>query len=615
MSSPANQSLDDAKKRILARVSLEQLILESVSLQKRGSRLTGLCPFHAEKSPSFYVFDDHYHCFGCHAHGDAISFIRRTRELSFIESLRYLAGKFNIEAPELEENIKYQQRRQEITSLGQIMVRAMEFFVEELHSPRGADARSYLLKRGFSEENIKKFNFGLTPPEHFGLVRHLRSFHYRPEDLIKVGLASTSTKTGNIYDFFRDRIMIPIRDHSGKVVAFGGRTLINDQAKYKNSAATSLFDKGHTLFGLSQAKDSIKEHGQAILVEGYMDTLCLWQEGFTSTVASMGTALSARQLKLLSSQAKCREVVLLFDGDKAGLNATFESIDVAMSVPELHVRAAVLSDGHDPDTFVRTNGKEALSQLITQSRDLIEVVIDHLLDGATPATVMKIVTDKFVPWVASLQDPIKKSYFLNVIASRTGISSDVLLRQVRTFHFAGSIPAKATRQKVEVAPTTAEVDVLPTRQLTPIERGVLGHLYFAQPHEVDLAEVRRFIVNELSLEPLWEQFAFCLLESLSESKTPTEIKSQIASEFTQGELMVLQQIFSTAPELFQTTDRRASLRSILLEQRKVSLQTAVSTMKQQIQIIGSRDPEGVSEILQQIMTLTKTLSSLKAPAS
>ncbi len=167
-------SLDDAKRRILTRVSLEALIQDVVPLTRRGNRLTGLCPFHAEKSPSFYVLDDHYHCFGCHAHGDAISFVRQTKEMGFIETLRFLASKYGIEAPELDESAKYQQRRNEQAALAKIMVTAQEFFASELGTVRGREAKDYLLERGFSSENIVSYGFGITPEQHFGLVRHLR---------------------------------------------------------------------------------------------------------------------------------------------------------------------------------------------------------------------------------------------------------------------------------------------------------------------------------------------------------------------------------------------------------------------------------------------------------
>ncbi len=174
-----------------------------------------------------------------------------------------------------------------------------------------------------------------------------------------------------MYDFFRERITIPIHDSSGRVIAFGGRTTVGDPAKYKNSMATPLFDKSSVLFGLDRAKESIKQRNRAILVEGYMDTLCLWQSGFGETVACMGTALTIRQLKLLQSNAKCSEVTLLFDGDSAGRNATLDAIDVALAIPNLRVKAAILTDNEDPDTFVRKNGSEALLQVLNGAQDLL----------------------------------------------------------------------------------------------------------------------------------------------------------------------------------------------------------------------------------------------------
>jgi len=508
---PAN-SLDDAKRRILAKVSLEALIQELVPLTRRGVRLTGLCPFHAEKSPSFYVFDDHYHCFGCHAHGDAISFVRQTKELGFVETLRYLANKYGVDAPELDENAKYQQRRGEQTALFRLMVEAQEFFAAELAGPRGSEARSYLMGRGFSAERISEFGFGLTAAEHFGLVRHLRGLRHRDEDIVKVGLGSISTKTGNLYDFFRERIMIPIRDVNGRVIAFGGRTTVNDPAKYKNSMATTLFDKSSVLFGLDRAKDHMKQRGRAIIVEGYMDALCLWQEGFGEVAAAMGTAFNARQLKQIQNHAKCREVILLFDGDQAGLNATLEAIEVALAFPNLRVRAALLTGGEDPDTFVRKHGAAALEDLLKASQDLIEVAIATQLRGSTSAAVPALVNEKFVPWLMRVQDPIQQSYLLNLVSARTGVSAETLNRQLRSLRW-GPQSGKPSVRPVDHASVATENDdddfkiALPTRPLTPVEEGFLGHVYHGKPGEIDAAVAIDFLKKELNLEPLWEAFA------------------------------------------------------------------------------------------------------------
>ncbi|MEI6398096.1 MAG: CHC2 zinc finger domain-containing protein, partial [Pseudomonadota bacterium] len=260
-------SLDEVKERIKARVPLDQLIGETVTLVRKGPSVTACCPFHAEKSPSFHVYlDNHYYCFGCKEHGDAITFVRKTREMSFVESLKFLASKYGIEAPELEESDTLKRRRGELATLNQMMAVAQDLYTSELKAPRGAEAREYLRERGFTDENILKFGFGLTPAEGYGLVKHLRSMGFREDDMTRASLAGISAASGRPYDFFRERIMIPIRDVQGRVIAFGGRTITNDPAKYKNSGATALFDKSGVLFGLDHARDAIKDKRSAVIV-------------------------------------------------------------------------------------------------------------------------------------------------------------------------------------------------------------------------------------------------------------------------------------------------------------------------------------------------------------
>ncbi len=606
-------TLDDAKRRIITRVSLEALIGETVALTRRGTRLTGLCPFHAEKSPSFYVFDDHFHCFGCHVHGDAITFVRKTRDMSFVESLRFLAAKYGIEAPELEENARYQQRRNEQAALSQIMVAAQDFFVTELQTERGAPERQYLRDRGFSDENIIAFGFGLTAGEHFGLVRHLRGLRFRDEDVMRVGLGAVSDKTGKMYDFFRQRITIPIRDPAGRVIAFGGRTTVNDAAKYKNSMATPLFDKSNVMFGLDRAKDAIKDQRRAIIVEGYMDALCLWQEGFPEAVACMGTALTVRQLKQLYTHGKCSEVILLLDGDRAGQVATLEAIETSLEIPELRIRAAQLSGGDDPDTFVRSNGPDALRAVLDKAPDLIDAVVSSRLKNISPAAIPKLVADEFVPWLSRIPDAIKRGFLLTNIANRTGVPIDILTRQLRslTQGRTDGPPRPMQRAAAVAAPAEPGVVMMPTRPLTPVEEGFIGHLFHAKPGEIDVALASEFALREMQLEPLWEAFARALLGTLSEHRTPMEDAPTILAQFTPEEVRILNRVTGSNVVPFECADRGARLAKLILEVKRQTLQKSIAAMKQQVQIAGAQAPETVGEILMQIVALNRTLTEVQ----
>ncbi|MCX6123294.1 MAG: DNA primase [Proteobacteria bacterium] len=616
-------SLDDVKQRIKARVPLEQLVGETVTLVKRGSSITACCPFHAEKTPSFHIYpDNHYYCFGCKENGDAIDFVRKTREMSFIETLKFLASKFGVEAPELEESDSLKRRRGEQAALNHMMVAAQELFTSELRSDRGAPARQYLKDRGFSDENIVSFGFGLTPEEAVGLVKNLRSQGFREDDMVRASLAGISAKSGRPYDFFRERIMIPIRDVQGRVIAFGGRTTSNDPAKYKNSGATPLFDKSSVLFGLDHAKDSIKDKRQAIIVEGYMDTLCLWQEGITDVVASMGTALTVRQLKLLYQTTKTPEVIMLFDGDQAGQKATLAAIDVVLEVPDLRVKAAKLEGGEDPDTFVRKYGKDALREILNKSVDLIDVAIASKLDGANIAAIPTIVNQDFVPWLIKIQDQVKRGYLINRVSGLTGVPAEVLHRQLRSFQFSehpshrgwASQPSNAELQRTAQKESESQIRTMPSRPLTPVEKGILGHIYFAEPGSIDTGKVETFLAKELPLEPLWEHFAKQISQSYAQGLSPRHDPNVLAS-FSAEEVAVLNLITGVAPESFTSTDRNKSVERLICEQKRNNIQQSIGLLKRQVQIASAQSPQDVPKFLEEVMSLNKTLSELNRTIS
>jgi DNA primase len=629
-------SLDEVKQRIKARVPLDQLIGETVTLVRRGANVMACCPFHNEKSPSFHIYGDgHYYCYGCKENGDAITFVRKTRELSFIDSLKFLASKYGIEAPELEESDLMKRRRGEQTALSQMMAAAQDMYTTELRSERGVAARTYLKERGFTDENILKFGFGLTPEEGFGLVKNLRALGFREDDMIRASLAGVSAKSGRPYDFFRERLMIPIRDPHGRVIAFGGRTMVGDPAKYKNSGSTPLFDKSGVLFGLDQARDAIKDRRQAIIVEGYMDTLCLWQAGIHEVVACMGTSLTVRQLKLLYQQTKVSDVIILFDGDQAGQEQTLNKVDVVLEVPELRVRAAKLTGGDDPDTYVMKNGAEALRDLMSHAVDLLDAAIGSRLVGANVAAIPSIVTQEFVPWLAKTQDPVKKGYLVNKVSQLTGVPVDVINRQLRSFHFgaaalpgrphklmgamaAGAVSSGSVSSGAEAMASgggAAESKqtlraVMPTRALTPVETGVLGHLYFARPGEVEHGKVVAFISKELPLEPLWELFARQIAQSYAQGQSPCE-DPEVLAAFTPEEVVILGAITGLDPRSFAIVDRNKSIERLIMEQKRRNIQQSIAVLKRQVQVAATQSPQEVSVYLAEVASLNQALTALE----
>ncbi|MDD9950435.1 MAG: DNA primase, partial [Zetaproteobacteria bacterium] len=357
-------STPQLKDQILRAVQMEQLVGEEVTLQKRGNRLTGLCPFHDEKSPSFYIFDDHYHCFGCGAHGDAISYVQAQQGLGFIDALKWLGRRFGVDVTALDRSEKKIGEWRRRTQLAKLIVDAHDFFRAKLASAQGEEARAYLRERGLSVEVCERFGVGYAPDHARELYQFLSARGASAADLSEVSLVQQYRDS--YFDFYRHRVMIPIRDIQGRIVAFGGRALGGQTVKYKNSR----FEKGEILFGMDQARKQMRTAGFALVVEGYFDVIAMHQAGFSQTVAVQGTALTRSHLRSLASATP--RVVLLFDGDKAGAAAALKVVEASLEVGGLQVQVVRLPEGEDPDSYVRKYGPQGMSQLLEHAVDLVE---------------------------------------------------------------------------------------------------------------------------------------------------------------------------------------------------------------------------------------------------
>ncbi len=601
-------TLLDVKTRILSRVNLASVIGEKIRLENSGGRLKGLCPFHNEKSPSFVLYGDSFYCFGCKKSGDAITFVREIEGLGFIDALRHLAGKYGIEAPELEAALSHRSGRRQEASLYAMMQAAQEFYTEQLRTPLGKTAVDYLVSRGFSPDNISAYGFGMTASESYGLVRHLRQKGFREDDMISCSLATGSTQSGRPLDFLRGRVTIPIRDQHGRVIGFGGRTMDGAQPKYLNSRETSLFDKGHTLFGFDSARTAMRNRGRAIVVEGYMDTLQLWQSGFTEAVACLGTAFTSAQLKLM--KAATAQVVLLFDGDSAGQKATLSSVRVALSVPEIQVKAAVLPTGEDPDSFVRKHGAEALSKLLDTSVDLLDFAVRERLRAVPPLQVPEIVAKEFVPWLAQIPDRIQRSFLITKIAHLTGIDAGLIASQ---------IPSE-TANKLQIRPLSGEVTdhaATPQKQdvkaapVPPLDRAsfdLFGHIYHAQPGEIDLPSVKSEITKKMDLgfehTALLDEMIGFLQSGLAPAVQPPHAWHTVHPPGIQPLIDSLKR----SAKAFACTNRRDRLKQlfVVIEQKKHK--DLVAQLKSEMSR-ASRDParrHEVTEILMTIQDLTRS---------
>jgi len=371
-----NRFLDELRNR----TSLVDLIGRKVNLQRRGKEHLGLCPFHKEKTPSFTVNDDKgfYHCFGCGAHGDAISFVMETENLTFPESVERLAGNAGMEVPRsTPEEVQREKRR---GGLLEAVEAATKWYQQRLQGPEGKVALSYFTNRGLDGETIAKFRLGYAPPlrrnEPSRLAADLKKQGFDDATMLEAGLLTAPDDGRAPYDFFRNRVMFPIADRRDRVIAFGGRVLGDGEPKYLNSRDTPLFDKRRTLYNHARTRESLRDAKEVIVAEGYMDVIALSRGGFPAAVAPLGTALTEEQIETLWKLVE--EPVLCFDGDNAGQRAAGRAAERALPLlkPGKSIRFAFLPEGQDPDSLLAEQGPAALRNILDAAQPLAEVVWD-----------------------------------------------------------------------------------------------------------------------------------------------------------------------------------------------------------------------------------------------
>lgn len=365
---------EDVIQNVIEQNDIVSVISESVRLKRSGRNYFGLCPFHNEKTPSFSVSSTKqiYKCFGCGEAGNVITFVMKTRRVSFPEAVKILANRVNID---VEDNSNKNTQKISIKDkLYAINVEAARYFFKNLQ--KNKKAMNYFLDRGISQKTIKKFGLGYALDSWNGILNYLKLRGYSELDMISAGLITKSPK-GTFYDRFRNRVIFPVFDYRGRVIGFGGRVLDDSKPKYLNSPETVIFKKGINLYGLNF---SIKNNklDTFIIVEGYMDCISLHQEGFTNVVASLGTALTERQSRLLRRYAD--NVIIAYDADFAGETATLRGLDV-LKKQGFNVKVLIIPEGKDPDDFIKSNGKEAFNMLIKEAVPLVDYRLNKAKDG------------------------------------------------------------------------------------------------------------------------------------------------------------------------------------------------------------------------------------------
>ena len=430
-------------EQIRAASDIVDVIGEFVQLKKAGREYKANCPFHEERTPSFYVVPakGFYKCFGCGKSGDVFSFVMERQGLDFVEAVKHVAGRAGVQVREVKRS---QEEEDPNRPLYEINGFARDWFRRQLEDATvGAAAREYLEGRGISADVCERYGLGFAPDE-WRALRDAAAKHGLEEELmLEVGLLGSSERSREPYDRFRGRIMFTIESRSGRVIAFGGRILegdTKDAPKYLNSPETPIYHKGSNLYGLSWARHSIRREESALVVEGYMDVVSLAAHGFENVVAPLGTALTPEQAKLLSRYTK--RVLLLFDSDAAGLRATFKAGDTLLEAG-LHPAVVTLPPGEDPDTLVRSEGREGLEQYLDQAVDVLDRKLQILdeKDYFSSIERTRSAVDRLLPTIRAASDPALHDIYVAKVADRTGVRRETLEAEMKRAA-SGSAPTR-----------------------------------------------------------------------------------------------------------------------------------------------------------------------------
>lgn len=418
---------DSFLQELVAKNDIESVVSAYVSLKRRGRNLVGLCPFHGEKTPSFNLYPEtsSFYCFGCGAGGDVITFIRRIENLSYIDAVKLLADRAGMPIPEQDRDDVSAKQRVRILEANR---EAARLFHKFMYSAEGRVGLDYYHSRGYSDATIRHFGLGYAP-QSFDFVRdNLRGKGFHDEELVLAWLCARNRSGKGVHDIFRNRVMIPIIDVRGNVIAFGGRVLDDSKPKYLNSGETMVFKKTNNLFALNFAKQSKQE--RLILCEGYMDVIALHQAGFTNAVAALGTSFTADHARLMARYTD--EAVLIFDADAAGKKGAQRAIGLLRDAG-IRIRLVTIPDGKDPDEFIKKNGAERFKLLVERAANdveyrLMELGSRHLLDTSEgKVTYLR----EAVQMLAELNDPLERDVYVSRLAHDLSVSKDALQEQLK----------------------------------------------------------------------------------------------------------------------------------------------------------------------------------------
>ena len=498
---------DDKIDEVRNSTDIVEIISAYVHLKKRGKNFLGLCPFHTEKTPSFTVSAEKqmYHCFGCGKGGNIFTFLMEMDKISFVEAVRSLASKSGITIPEESKPLTEEQTEFE-NYYAICRFAGMHFFKNLTETDEGKEALQYFYTRGFTDETIRTFGLGYAMNAWDAFVNKAQMEGFKAEDIAKVGLARVRDD-GSLYDYFRGRAIFPIFSTQGRVIGFGARKMLEDDAiagKYINSPETPIYNKSRVLYGLFHSKDAVRQEDNALMVEGYADLISLYQAGIKNVVASSGTALTEEQLTLIGRYSK--NLTLVYDADTAGTSATVRGIDLALE-HGLHVRIVELPEGDDPDSFVQKHGGKEFKERLLNAISFIDFRAKQFQRAGAFATAegKTQAVRSLVHTIAKMNDELQRNFYVKEVAEKYSIYESVLFHELdqavsqeKRFQRADTYP------KLNSSPRQTEVGVpvLPEmKMLPPEERDIVKLILEGNP------DVIRYVLSNISLLQLSDERA------------------------------------------------------------------------------------------------------------
>lgn len=620
-------TLDD----VLTRADIVDVVGQYVTLKRTGAHYKGLCPFHGEKTPSFIVSPDKqiYKCFGCGAGGNVFSFLMNYQQQNFAEVVRDLARQYGIQVRETQVDSQEEQLRVILRKINQ---EANLFFQSCLQDPeQGAEARNYLVQRGVSESVLQRFQVGYAPESWNALRDHLFKQHFSESQLKDCGLFKASEQSGQLYDFFRHRVMFPILSLNGDVLAFGGRTLNPDLgAKYINSPETPIYVKGRHVYGLNLAKRAIRQKDRVVLAEGYLDVITAHQYGFEETVAALGTALTSDQARQLLRFTESKQVLMAYDADPAGQKAADRGAEVLMELTRdtlLRLNVVQIPEQEDPDTFLHHFGSEAFETVLSNAKDYFLYAFDKTLQGYHPGNPVDqaMASKACVEILMKIKDPVLRDAYVQMLADRLAIDETVLRDQIRQMRKQSvSSYKKREKRREQNRPE-------PAAEATPEGVEMTSEHLTQRPIKQALKD--KCFVSELGLLKLLMDFAaerdqvlLALSELPFEDPHNEVLREYLVSMYTAGVSVQWQELMLTFPETpmqqrlsemmenpaFQSLDIEKSLADFSRNVKLKCLGLQMKRISADIQQAErNADREACQDLMQEYMELTTSYTRLK----